>query len=211
MTRWSLFLQTLSLLHHFLGLYCGSLRRCAGGVKEGCTTALRTRWRQWRRSSPSLNQTPIKCGLSRVGIGSTRPSSVSPCVLRRDQTSWYYSRLTSEGPAILFRSNIYWQLQPLIQTDLKEAVVSLSFGAPTASAMIALRAVEGALREFYRKLTGEPFTRPWGDLTKEIEKRVEEAEPGIRPLLATLITFALFAIRPTTLIEASRNSRARES
>ena len=22
MTRWSLFLQTLSLLHHFLGLYC---------------------------------------------------------------------------------------------------------------------------------------------------------------------------------------------
>ena len=23
MTRWSLFLQTLSLLHHFLGLYCG--------------------------------------------------------------------------------------------------------------------------------------------------------------------------------------------
>ena len=31
MTRWSLFLQTLSLLHHFLGLYCGKTLLISAG------------------------------------------------------------------------------------------------------------------------------------------------------------------------------------
>ena len=38
MTRWSLFLQTLSLLHHFLGLYC---HRRAGEAAEALRQALR--------------------------------------------------------------------------------------------------------------------------------------------------------------------------
>ena len=50
MTRWSLFLQTLSFLHHFLGLYLhGVVRQCRqaalSGVLEGSFyTAGRNRW-----------------------------------------------------------------------------------------------------------------------------------------------------------------------
>ena len=40
MTRWSLFLQTLSLLHHFLGLYSGARGRITFDLKDGISAGL---------------------------------------------------------------------------------------------------------------------------------------------------------------------------
>lgn len=58
----------------------------------------------------------------------------------------------------------------LVRRDLEEAVNCLRFGAPTASVMVGLRAVEGFLREFYNVLTGEKTRRGWADLLKEIRQ-----------------------------------------
>jgi hypothetical protein len=111
-------------------------------------------------------------------IGQRRFSEIKPAEGALD-----YSRLLSEGPQILFREDLYWQISAVVQQDLKEAVTSLSFGAPTASAMISLRAVEGMLRGFYTKLSGEQYVQAWGGLLKEIEKQAQECGLDVRPLL----------------------------
>ena len=50
MTRWSLFLQTLSLLHHFLGLYCVVIE---GRALELQILALVTAADRWLVSIPA--------------------------------------------------------------------------------------------------------------------------------------------------------------
>ncbi len=94
-----------------------------------------------------------------------------------------YSRLIAQGPAILLTEGVYSGLPATVQHDLQESITCLSFGAPTASAMIALRAVEGMLRTFHGSLTGKQFKKAWGDLLKEIERLLQEKEADVRPLL----------------------------
>jgi len=57
-----------------------------------------------------------------------------------------------------------------VRHDLEEAVSCLRFGAPTASVMVGLRAVEGFLREFYKTLTGQVTRKGWSELLKEIRQ-----------------------------------------
>jgi hypothetical protein len=45
-----------------------------------------------------------------------------------------------------------------------------SYGAPTASVMIGLRAVEGMVRELHQTITGKKSTKAWANLIDEVEK-----------------------------------------
>jgi hypothetical protein len=62
----------------------------------------------------------------------------------------------------------------LVMNDLQEAFSCLRFGSPTASVMVGLRAVEGYIREIYRKHTGQPTKKVWGELIKEIHEILNE-------------------------------------
>jgi hypothetical protein len=54
--------------------------------------------------------------------------------------------------------------------DLEETTKCLSYGAPTASVMIGLRAVEGMVRELHQTITGKKSTKAWANLIDEVEK-----------------------------------------
>jgi hypothetical protein len=58
----------------------------------------------------------------------------------------------------------------VVLTDLQEAVNCLRFGAPTASVMVGLRAVEGFLREVYKGQAGQSTKKGWAELLKEIRE-----------------------------------------
>lgn len=61
-------------------------------------------------------------------------------------------------------------IPPLVRQDLEEGIKCLKFGAPTASVMINLRAVEGWLKEFHARLTGQKSKKAWGELIKGIQE-----------------------------------------
>lgn len=97
-----------------------------------------------------------------------------------------YAKLISEGPVVLMTPGVFQEIPVMVQQDLREAVTSLSYGAPTASAMISLRAVEGMLRQFYAQLVGGEFTRSWGQLIQEIGPLVKDQGGDAGPLLGYL-------------------------
>jgi len=67
-----------------------------------------------------------------------------------------YSLLLQKGLSTLFTSGgIEEKFSDIIRNDLNEAVRALAYDIPTASAMISLRAVEGAIRELYKALKGQ--------------------------------------------------------
>ncbi len=65
-------------------------------------------------------------------------------------------------------------LPHLVRHDLEEAVICLRFGAPTASVMVGLRAVEGFLRELYKILTGQTTRKGWAELLKEVRQTLAD-------------------------------------
>lgn len=80
-----------------------------------------------------------------------------------------YNRLLSEGLAS-FLGGAVWQLPKRVKQDLDEAIMCLSYGAPTASVMIGLRAVEGMLRQVHTRLTGsESKKMTWKQLLEGIQ------------------------------------------
>jgi hypothetical protein len=83
-----------------------------------------------------------------------------------------YKKLLAEGAKGLLAESGKGVPQIVIH-DLDEAIKCLSYGAPTASAMIGLRAVEGMVRELHRSITGTKSTKPWAQLLEEVKKDLE--------------------------------------
>lgn len=74
----------------------------------------------------------------------------------------------------------------IVKQDLEEAIKCLKFGAPTASVMVGLRAVEGWLRELYSDLTGKTTRKGWAELLKEIQNLLSEKGVAIEPVIGFL-------------------------
>jgi len=84
-----------------------------------------------------------------------------------------YSLLLQKGLSALFTSEgIEEKLSDIIRNDLNEAVRALAYDIPTASAMISLRAVEGAIRELYKALKSQECRLRWKDALNEVEKEL---------------------------------------
>ena len=75
-----------------------------------------------------------------------------------------------------------WPEIPIISlSDVDEAIRCLSYGAPTASVMMGLRAVEGMVRELHSRITGKESTKAWAQLIDEVEEDLKSR--GEQPLL----------------------------
>ena len=90
-----------------------------------------------------------------------------------------YNKLLAEGVSS-FLGDTAWKLDKIVHHDLDEAIKCLSYGAPTASVMIGLRAVEGMIKQVHTKLTGEQSKKMWKQLLEDIQddlkaKGVEES------------------------------------
>lgn len=77
-------------------------------------------------------------------------------------------------------------LSQTVRKDMEESLMCLRFGAPTASVMLGLRAVEGWLRELYRHLTGEETKRGWHELVREIQRLLNERGVAVEPVAGFL-------------------------
>lgn len=80
-----------------------------------------------------------------------------------------YKKLLSEGAKGLLAESGK-EAPPITIHDLDEAIKCLSYGAPTASVMIGLRAVESMVRELHHSVTGRRSTKAWADLLDEVDK-----------------------------------------
>ena len=80
-----------------------------------------------------------------------------------------YNRLLREGVQSLL-GDITWKLDKIVSHDLDEAIKCLSYGAPTASVMIGLRAVEGMLKQVHTHLTGDQSKKMWKQLLDGIKE-----------------------------------------
>lgn len=96
-----------------------------------------------------------------------------------------YNGLLTEG-LVRFLGGAAWQLPALVKKDLDEAIRCLSYGAPTASVMIGLRAVEGMLRQVHSKLTGDDSKRTWKPLLDGIQEELKEKGVADSPLFGYL-------------------------
>lgn len=88
-----------------------------------------------------------------------------------------YSSLLQDGLSALFTTEgLEEKLSDIIRNDLNEAVRALAYDIPTASAMISLRAVEGAIRELYKALKGQECRMAWKDALNEVERELKARE-----------------------------------
>ena len=83
-----------------------------------------------------------------------------------------YKKLLSEG-AKGFLTEGDKEPPSVVIHDVDEAIKCLSYGAPTASVMIDLRAVEGMVKELHRTITGKKSAKPWAQLLDEVEKDIK--------------------------------------
>jgi hypothetical protein len=81
---------------------------------------------------------------------------------------------------------VTYSIPQIVKQDLKEAIKCLKLGAPTASVMVGLRAVEGWLRELYCKLTEKTTKKAWVQLIKEIQNLLSERGIAIEPVVGFL-------------------------
>lgn len=91
-----------------------------------------------------------------------------------------YKKLLSEGAKGLLVGGAR-ETPSIVTRDLSEAIRCLSCGAPTASVMMGLRAVEGMVRELHRIITGKKSTKAWAKLLEEVEEELKNK--GEQPLL----------------------------
>jgi len=82
--------------------------------------------------------------------------------------------------------DVTYSIPPIVRQDLEEAIKCLRFGAPTASVMVGLRAVEGWLRELYFALTEKTTKKGWAELLKEIQSLLSEKGVLIEPVAGFL-------------------------
>lgn len=96
-----------------------------------------------------------------------------------------YNRLLSEGlPSLL--GDTAWKVPKIVKQDLEEAIKCLSYGAPTASVMIGLRAVEGMLGEVHTSLTGDKSRKVWKQLLEGIRQDLKTKGIENSPLFGYL-------------------------
>jgi hypothetical protein len=81
---------------------------------------------------------------------------------------------------------VTYSIPPIVKQDLEEAIKCLKLGAPTASVMVGLSAVEGWLRELYCKLTEKTTKKAWVQLLKEIKDLLSERGVAIEPVVVFL-------------------------
>jgi len=81
---------------------------------------------------------------------------------------------------------VTYSIPVIVRQDLEEAIKCLKFGAPTASVMVGLRAVEGWLRELYSDLTGKTTRKGWAELLKEIQSLLSTKGIEPRPVVGFL-------------------------
>lgn len=79
----------------------------------------------------------------------------------------YKKLLSEEAKGLLAESGK--EPPKVVIHDLEETIKCLSYGAPTASVMIGLRAVEGMVRELHKTITGKKSTKAWANLIDEVE------------------------------------------
>ena len=82
--------------------------------------------------------------------------------------------------------DVAYSMPTMVRQDLEEAIKCLRFGAPTASVMVGLRAVEGWLRELYLDLTGKTTKKAWAELLKEIQSVLSERGVATEPVTGFL-------------------------
>lgn len=82
--------------------------------------------------------------------------------------------------------NVAYSMPQIVREDLEEAFKCLRFGAPTASVMVGLRAVEGWLRELYYSLTQKRTRKSWVELLKEIQNLLTERGVPTEPVTGFL-------------------------
>lgn len=82
--------------------------------------------------------------------------------------------------------DVVLKISPMVRQDLEESLKCLRFGAPTASVMVGLRAVEGWLRELFIHLTGQTTKKTWFELIKEIQKLLNEKGIATDPVAGFL-------------------------
>ncbi len=96
-----------------------------------------------------------------------------------------YNKLLSEGLTNLL-GDTTWKLPVIVRQDLNEAIKCLSYGAPTASVMIGLRAVEGMLKQVHSKLTGTESKKQWKQLLDGIKNDLSAKGIGESPIFGYL-------------------------
>lgn len=82
--------------------------------------------------------------------------------------------------------DVTYSMPSIVRQDLEEAIKCLRFGAPTASVMVGLRAVEGWLRELYFDLMGKKTKKPWAALLKDIQSLLSEKGVPTEPVTGFL-------------------------
>jgi hypothetical protein len=96
-----------------------------------------------------------------------------------------YNRLLTEGVRSLL-GDTAWKLDKIVSHDLDEAIKCLSYGAPTASVMIGLRAVEGMLKQVHTNLTGDQSKKAWKQLLEGIQEDLKAKGVEESPLFGYL-------------------------
>jgi hypothetical protein len=96
-----------------------------------------------------------------------------------------YNRLLTEGVRSLL-GDTAWKLDKIVSHDLDEAIKCLSYGAPTASVMIGLRAVEGMLKQVHTNLTGDQSKKMWKQLLEGIQEDLKDKGIEESPLFGYL-------------------------
>ena len=79
-----------------------------------------------------------------------------------------------------------FSLSQAVRRDLEEGIKCLRFGAPTASVILSLRAVEGRLRELHQTLIGQKTKKGWLDLIKAIQQALSPKGASIDPAMGFL-------------------------
>lgn len=96
-----------------------------------------------------------------------------------------YNRLLSEGIRYILGETAQ-TLPSIVSRDLNEAIKCLSYGAPTASVMIGLRAVEGMLKQVHCILTGDATKKTWKQLLEGIQQDLRNRGVEESPLFGYL-------------------------
>jgi len=97
-----------------------------------------------------------------------------------------YNKLLPEGLSSLLASESLFRIHLTVLSDLEEAIKCLSYGAPTASVMIGLRAVEGILRQVHTNLTGKESKKMWKQLIEDIQADLKDKGVDESPLFGYL-------------------------
>lgn len=100
-----------------------------------------------------------------------------------------YAELVEKGLTLLISDKtLLNKLPSIVKHDLEEALFCLCFERPTASAMVALRAVEAALRQLHATLKPEARIERiyWSTILEDLEKLFKQHSIEAKTLLGYL-------------------------